>query len=191
MVVQQCLPGALLHIGWKMSSGRALPQILSAQPLFPQHATFFNPVRYATANFVAECIHRFLPQDQPCESDYFVEAATFLKRVEHEEKLADLPLFFLARLCHIAGIAPMKKDLHDNLCFDLHEAQWLETSSEKATTLRDEEARLWQSVFYAQELPPISRIQRQKLLDNLCRFIQWHHHETFELKSLSVYREIL
>lgn len=189
-VAQQCLPGALLHLGWKTSGGRALPRILSAQPLFPQQVIFFNPVRYALASFMAECLHRFLPLDQPCESDYFQEAFTFLRRVENEEKLAELPLLFLARLCQIAGIAPVNENTHDNLCFDLYEAHWLEAGFAGEATLQGEDARLWHSLFYAPHLPPLTRPQRRRLLENLCRFIQWHHNDTFELKSLTVYQEI-
>lgn len=195
-VAPQCLPGALLHLGWKTTSGRALPRILSAQPLFPQYSTFFNPVRYAAASFVAECIHRFLPLDQPCENDYFGEAFAFLRRIENDEKLADLPLLFLARLCQIAGIAPVNDNIPENPCFDLYEAHWVEAGFVEAgfkgeTLLQGEEARLWHTLFYASQLPPVTRLQRQRLLENLCRFIQWHHNASFELKSIPVYREIL
>lgn len=191
LVAPQCLPGAVLRAGWRTGKGRAMPQILSAYPLFPQHATFFNPIRYAMASFVAECIHRFLPLDQPCETDYFREAATFLERIEYEDKLAELPLLFLARLCRIAGIAPVRQDSPAITGFDLYEARWLEAGCEGKATLREEDARLWRSLFYASQLPPLSRPQRQRLLEYLCCFIQWHYLDTFELKSLTVYREIL
>lgn len=188
---RQCLPGALLHIGWKSTGIGKLPRILSASPVFPQHTTFFDPVRYASASLVAESFHRFLPADQPCEEDYFNLAYEVMHRIENEDVISDLPLVFLSKLCRLAGIAPVTHHFSPHCCFDLAEAHWYENDICGEATLTGEDALWWHRLFSGNALPPTTRSQRQRMLQHLCRFIQLHHDTRFVLNTLKSYSEIL
>ncbi|MCS6979367.1 MAG: DNA repair protein RecO [Flavobacteriales bacterium] len=182
-------PGALVRLKILRLGARSLPKILSAESLFPQWHTFFEPVRYAQAAFVAECLHRFFPNDQACEPAYFDWAEEILRGLEQTPSGIPMgwPLRFLAGLCRVAGIAPVTTGYPSGASFHLVEAQWIHGADAGDVCLSPELSLAWFHLFAGREPGALPISQRRLLLQALVQFIRLHHSPDFEVRSPDIY----
>ncbi|MCS6981425.1 MAG: recombination protein O N-terminal domain-containing protein [Flavobacteriales bacterium] len=190
MAARLCYPGARLLLQWRRGGGKGWRYLTGAESLEPQYQSFFQPERLAQITFIAQCLDEFLPQDHPCEPEYYTLASEYLRYVENNPPDSTLPLRFIASLCRIAGIAPVSAPPREGMVFDLSEARWMPEGVVPRLPLRKDLSEAWMELFSGGKLEGLSPMNRQALLSALVQFITLHHRRDFSLSVPDVFKTI-
>lgn len=185
-----CYPGARLLLQWRHGGGKGWRYLTGAEPLEHQYQSFFQPERLAQITFIAECLDEFLPQDHPCEPEYYSLASDYIRHVENNPPDSTLPLRFIASMCRVAGIAPVSAPAREGMVFDLAEARWLPPEAALRLPLREDLSKAWIGLFSEGRVEGLSQADRQALLSALARFVALHHIQHFSLSVPDVYKSI-
>lgn len=154
-----------------------------------------HPVKASVALFMAEVLNRTLAEEQ-VNAPLFDHCWHAVQALDLDERIAGYPVLFLSRLIRYLGFAPPERPSNEGvpLILDLVHGEWLTTTPFHDAVIEGEDARRFSNAMNMgmgsfDELPS-QRVERQRLLDHLLRYLQIHLNTDREFKSYTVLREV-
>lgn len=166
-----------------------LEKIKEYQSLFIYETIPYNITKKAVATFFLEVLIKVVGEKEP-HSDLFDFYFYHFKEIDEAEQIS--PYLTITLLYNIADLLGFAPDNNKGVYFNLKEGVFTDFPDQYFTTLNQEDSAQFRMFLnYAQGKERVVRFNRNSILEILIRYFK-HHVEGFgEIKSLSIFREIL
>lgn len=154
-----------------------------------------HPIKASVALFMAEVLNRTLGEEQ-ANAPLFDHCWHSVQALDLDDRIAGYPVLFLSRLIRYLGFAPPELPAENsaNPILDLVQGEWRSLPTFHDEVIEGEDARRFSQAMQLSmgsfETLPSQRVDRQRLLDHLLRYLQIHLHTDREFKSYAVLREV-
>jgi DNA repair protein RecO (recombination protein O) len=181
-----------LEIDFKPGKKRGLPILSEYIIREPLINCSLQVEKTAVLFFISELLQRSIQEDQP-ETELYDFTRECLKNLESEGcVVSSIPLLFISRLCVLLGFSPSyETEVPENAYFSIREGCFVARPAlyEPSFFLEPADARQFYAAHYQGEFPK-SQKDRQKLLSQTLKFLQFHLPELSGIKSHEVLKSV-
>jgi DNA repair protein RecO (recombination protein O) len=166
-----------------------LEKIKEYQPLFIYENIPYNITKKAVATFLLEVLIKVTGEKEP-HTDLFDFYFYHFKEIDEAEQIS--PYLTITLLYNIADLLGFSPDSNKGVYFNLKEGAFTDFPDQYFSTLNQEDSAQFRLFLnFVQGKEKVVRFNRNTILDVLIKYFK-HHVEGFgEIKSLSIFREIL
>lgn len=187
------MPLSLVAIVAVKEHGKEMHQLKEMQPEYLNSNIQFNPVKTAQALFIAELLYKTIRQSDTDTNmfDFLEQSIRYLDHTQHNT--ANFHLIFCMQLCRFLGIEPNTENSHFAF-FDMLEGCFTQVRPAHTHVIQGPNVQLFAYVagmqYTTMDQSPLSRMQRNELLDLLLEYYRLHLTDFYGLKSTQVLRDI-
>lgn len=178
-----------------MNPGRELARLSQIKPIKAHQGILVNPVKNAVSLMMSDLLCAALRQGQPDTAmwDYIAASLEALDSLP-STGIANFHLVFIYGLGCVAGIEPDISTYASGCCFDMREGRFRHSLPLHGDVLVGEEARMVRVLsrmnYGNMRHVKLSRDTRNRILDQMLRYVSIHYVSVDRLRSLDVVREL-
>jgi len=187
-------PMTVLDINCERSPRQSMAVIKEARLAQPYTSLYVDGAKMAITFFLAEFLNystRDLHSDAPLY-DFIEQSMNWLDN--SEKGIANFHLMFMMRLSLFLGFLPDMDSYRDGALFDMREGTFCTSAPLHQDVLNAQDARKMQVLMRMSpsnlHLFPLSRVERNRIIDLVLLYYRLHIPQFGEMKTLEVLREL-
>ena len=187
-------PMTILDVNLERSPRQQMARIKEAHIAVPYTSISFDGSKMAIAFFIAEFLNystRDLHTDAPLY-DFIEQSMTWLDA--SEKGVANFHLMFMMRMSLFLGFLPDMESYQEGALFDMRDGSFCTSAPLHQDVLNAQDAKKMQTLMRMSpsnlHLFPLSRNERNHIIDLVLTYYRLHIPQFGEMKTLDVLREL-